>query len=190
MLETIFENKQMPVWEEFAAFQNGNVKSESGDLFVEYKYSNFILKVKNYIHSEGGYGYSFMVGMVEFKNPTQLEFQITIENWFTGLIRIFKREKIKISNTEFDKRFFIRSNKAFKTINVLKDKSLSEKIISFNPVRIEITNTGDFGEIPSKGKYMLYCAKKERFKDLTQLNEIHSLLVAFIENLKENCQIQ
>lgn len=37
---------------------------------------------------------------------------------------------------------------------------------------------------------MLYFAKQERLKNLAQLNEIHSVLVSFIENLKVNCEIQ
>jgi len=192
IIESIFGESQIPVWEEFAKQHNGTLKSESGDLFVEYEYSNFILKVKNYNHVSGSsYSESYMVGMAEFLHPSQLELQITKKDWFISIMKLFKKKKIKVGNDGFDKRFFITSNKELKAITILKDKSLLEKIISFNPTRIEITNVGEsFGEIPSKGKYMLYCAKQEKFKDLTQLNEIHSVLVSFIENLKVNCEIQ
>jgi hypothetical protein len=193
IIKSILGKSQRPIWEEFAKQQNGILKSESGDLFVEYKYLNLILKVKNYNYSVAGSNnsVSYMVGMTEFFHPTQLEFQVTKEDWFTSIIKFFKNKDIKVGNSDFDKRFYITSNKELKTITILKDKSLLEKIISFNPTRIEITNAGEsFGEIPSKGKYMLYCAKQEKLKDLAQLNEIHLVLVSFIENLKENYQIQ
>lgn len=193
IIKSIFGKSQRPIWEEFAKQQNGILKSESGDLFVEYEYLNFILKVKNYNYSVAGSSnsVSYMVGMAEFLHPTQLEFQITKEDWFTSIIKIIKKKEIKVGYSDFDKHFYITSNKELKTITILKDKSLLEKIISFNPTRIEITSTGEsFGEIPSKGKYMLYCAKQEKFKDLAQLNEIHSILVSFVENLKKNYQIQ
>ncbi|MGL2966755.1 hypothetical protein [Flavobacterium sp. XGLA_31] len=192
IFESLFGKSKRPFWDEFAKQQNGTLKSESGDLFVEYKYSNFIFKVKNYNYTNAGGGFSdsYMVGMAEFDHPTQLELQISKEDWFASIVKFFKNKEIKIGNNDFDKRFFITSNKELKTITILKDKSLLEKIILFNPIRIEITNKEDFGEVPSKGKYMLYCVKQEKFKDLAQLNEIHSVLVSFIENLKENCQIQ
>ena len=192
IFESIFGKSQMPIWEEFAEQHNGILKSESGDLFVEYKYSNFVLKIKNFNYNVSGSSYSdsFMVGMVEFQNPTQLELQITKEDWFTGIIKIFKPKDTKVENIDFDRHFFIKSNKEYKAITILRDKLLLKKIISFNPIRIEIINTGDFGEIPRKGKYMLYCAKQEKFKDLAQLNEIHLLLVSFIDNLKDNIHIE
>lgn len=193
IVESIFGKNQRAIWEEFSKQQNGILKSESGDLFVEYKYLNFILKVKNYNYNISGssISVSYLVGMAEFINPSQLEFQITKENWFTSFIKIFKKKEIKVRNKTFDKRFFITSNKELKTISILKDKSLLEKIITLNPTRIEITNSGEsFGEFPSKGKSMLYFAKQERLKNLAQLNEIHSVLVSFIENLKVNCEIQ
>ncbi len=192
IFESIFGKSQRPVWEEFVKQQNGILKSESGDLFVEYEYSNFIFKVKNYNYNVAGSGRieSFMVGIAEFFHPTELELQITKEDWFTGIVKIFKNKEFKVSNNAFDKRFYITSNKESKAITLLRNKSLLEQIISFNPTRIEITNTSDFGEVPSKGKYMLYCAKHEKFTDLNQLNDIHSILVSFTENLKEICQIQ
>ncbi|MGV3696928.1 hypothetical protein [Flavobacterium sp.] len=193
VLESIFGKRQKPIWEEFAEQKNGVLKSESGDLFVEYKYLDFILKIKNYNYTVVGSSYSesYMIGMAEFFHPTQLVLEITKEDWCTGIVKVFKNKGMKIGNSEFDKRFYITSNKELKARTVLNDKSLLEKIISFDPTRIEITNTGKFfGEIPSKGKYILYCAKKEEFKDLKQLNEIHLVLVSFIENLKENCEIK
>lgn len=192
IFESLFGKSSKPIWEEFAQQQNGILKSESGDLFVEYTYSNFIFKVKNYNYYLAGSSYSdsYMVGMAEFEHPTQLELQIIKEDWFTDIISFLKNNEIKIGNNDFDKRFYITSNKELKAKTILKDQALLDKITLFNPVRIEISNKEDFGEIPSKGKYMLYCTKHEKFKDLNQLNEIHSVLVSFIENLKKYSQIQ
>lgn len=192
IIESIFGKSQQPIWEAFAMERNGILKSESGDLFVEYEHSNYIFKIKNYNYTVSGSGRteSFMVGMAEFLNPTALELQITKEDWFASILKIFRNKDITIGHSSFDKQFVVTSNRAFNTITVLKDKLLLEKIISFNPVRIEITKNSDFGETPSKGKYMLYCAKQERFQDLNQLNEIHSLLVSFTESLEKVCQIQ
>ena len=74
----------------------------------------------------------------------------------------------------------------------MKNKVLLEKITSANPTLLEITKEkGLFEEHrPPEGKHMLYFAKQERFKDINQLNFIHSLHSTFIENLKENCSIQ
>ena len=152
IIESLFKKSQRTIWEEFSNQQNGILKSESGDLFVEYEYSNFILKVKNYNYNVAGSGYSdsYMVGMAEFLNPSQLEFQITKDDWFTSIIKIFKNKEIKVGNNDFDKRFYIKSNRELKTKNILKDKLLLEKIISLNPTRIEITHTEEsFGETPS-----------------------------------------
>ena len=102
ILESIFGKRQKPIWEEFAEQKNGVLKSESGDLFVEYKYLDFILKVKNYNYTVAGSGYSdnYMVGMAEFFHPTQLALEITKEDWFTGIVKVFK-------NKEMENTFFV-----------------------------------------------------------------------------------
>ena len=66
-----------------------------------------------------------------------------------------------------------------------------EKIKLANPNLLEITNgKGLFDEIAPSGKYMLYYAKQENFKDINQLNLIHLLLANLIEKLREHCSIQ
>jgi hypothetical protein len=190
-----FNGKDLtPLWEQFAREKNGIVKSTSGDLFVEYPYLNFTFKIANYTYyiTSGGKTYErkYMIGIVEFIHPTQLEICITKEDLFTRIGKIFKNKEILIGNKNFDNKFYIKSNKEFKAIGVLKDKLLIEKITSINPTRIEITNKdGLFGEFPSKDKFMLYYAKQERFENISQLNQIDLLLTTFIENLKENCSI-
>ena len=192
IIESIFGKSQDPIWEAFAMERNGILKSESGDLFVEYEHSNYIFKIKNYNYTVSGSGHteSFMVGMAEFLIPSPLELQITKEDWFASILKFFNNRDITIGHRSFDKQFVVTSSNDFKAIAVLKDKILLERIISFNPVRIEITKNPDFGETPSKGKDMLYCAKQERLQDLHQLSEIHALLVSFTESLEKVCQIQ
>ena len=191
--EFVFGKGSRNIWEQFASEKKGVLKSESGDLFVEYNFLNFIFKIKNYNYRASGSSHekSYMVGMIEFVNPTKFELSITKEDFFTRIYKIFKNNEIKIGDNVFDKSFYIKSNKGLKAISILKNKLLSEKIISIKPTRIEISNNGEFfGEVPKKGKYILYFAIEEAFLGLSQLNEIHSVLVLFSESLKENCQIE
>ena len=195
VLEFIKGKDLTHLWEQFAKEKNGVVKTSSGDLYVEYPHSNFIFKIANYTHyiNSGGKSYEkkYMIGIVEFFHPTQLEICITREDIFTRIGKLFKNKEIVVGNNEFDNKFYLKSNKELKAISVLKDKIIIEKIISMNPTRIEITNKdGLFGEIPSKEKYMLYYAKQERFENINQFYQIDLLLTAFIINLKENCSIQ
>lgn|SRR5574343_27760 len=195
-LQEFIKGKDLtPLWEQFAKEKNGIVKSTSGDLYIEYIFSNFIFKIANYTHyiNSGGKSYEkkYMIGIVEFFHPTQLEICLTKEDLFTRVCKLFKNQEITIGYKDFDNKFYVKSNKKQKAISLLKDKNIIEKIITLNPTRIEITNKdGLFGEIPSNGKYMLYYAKQERLENLNQFYQIDLLLKTFIKNLKEKYEIK
>lgn len=183
------------IWEQFAKEKQGKLKSTSGDLYVDYSYNNFNYKIANFTHyiNSGGRSYEkkYMIGIVEFNNPTKLELCINQEDLFTRISDFFNKKDIVIGNNTFDSKFYIKSNNKFKAISILKDKTILEKIIAMNPTRLEITDKdGLFNEVPKTGKYMLYYAKRERFKDVNQLNQIHNLLETFIDNLKTNYSIE
>lgn len=185
-----------PIWQQYANEKQGEIKSESGDLFVEYLCSEYKFRIGEFTHYivSGGNSYEkkYMIGMVQFTNPNNFELSITPDDLFRKIGKVFKNNEIKIEHKGFDSKFYIKSNHEFKAITILKDKALLEKIISANPTLLEITKKeGLFNEhYPPEGKYMLYFAKQEKFKDINQLNFIHTLLSTFIENLKENCSIQ
>ena len=185
-----------PIWQQFANEKQGELKSTSGDLFVEYPNLDYQFQIGEFTHyvTTGGKSYEnkYMIGMVLFTNPNNFELSITPDDLFKKIGKIFKNNDIKIGHKDFDSKFYIKSNHEFKVKTILKDKALLEKITSANPTLLEITKEeGLFEEHrPPEGKYMLYFAKKERFKDINQLNFIHLLLSTFIENLKENCSIQ
>lgn len=185
-----------PIWQQFANEKQGKLKSTSGDLFVEYSYSDYKFQIGEFTHyvTTGGNSYEkkYMIGIVAFSNLNNFELSITPDDLFRKIGKIFKNNDINIGHKDFDNKFYIKSNHGFKAITILKDKALLEKIRSVNPTLLEITNDkGLFDEHrPPEGKYMLHFAKQEKFKDLNQLNFIHLLLSTFIENLKVNCSIQ
>ncbi|MES2865086.1 MAG: hypothetical protein V4666_13255 [Bacteroidota bacterium] len=185
-----------PIWQQFANEKQGEIKSESGDLFVAYSYSDYNFRIGEFTHYviSGGSSYEkkYMIGMVQFTNPNNFEISITPDDLFRKIGKFFKNNDIKIEHKGFDSKFFIKSNHEFKAITILKDKDLLEKIISADPILLEVTKEkGLFNEHrPLDGKHMLHFAKQEKFKDINQLNYIHLLLSTFIENLKENCSIQ
>lgn len=186
----------MPIWEQFANEKHGKLKSTSGDLFVEYLHSNFKIQIGEFTHyvTSGGQTYEskYLIGILDFTNPDNFELSISPEDLLAKLGKLLKNEDIKIGNKNFDSKFLVKSNHEFKAVTVLRDKSLMEKIILANPTLLEITrNKGLFDEHrPPEGKFMLYFAKQEKFKEINQLNSIHLLLLTFIEKLKENFQIQ
>jgi hypothetical protein len=182
------------IWEQFAVEKNGTLKSTSGDLFVEYSHSDFCYKITNHTHyiTSGGRTYEkkYMIGIVQFNNPTKFELCVTKEDILTKIGKIFNIKDIRINNTYFDTKYFLKSNYEYKATSILKNEDLLNLIITLNPDRIEITNkNGLFDEIPDNGKYMLYFAKQEKLKTIDQLNLIHSTLSSFIEILKNNYSI-
>ena len=184
-----------PIWQLFANEKFGELKSSSGDLFVEYLWSDFHFRIGESTHyvTSGGRTFEkkYMIGTVFFTNPSNFELSISPNDLFAKIGKIFKNCDITIGNKSFDSKFFIKSNHEFKAKSILKDKTILEKITLANPTLLEITNKkGIFDEIAPPGKYMLYFAKTERFKDIDQLNLIHFLLANLIDNLKENCSIQ
>jgi hypothetical protein len=131
-----------------------------------------------------------MIGIVQFNNPTKFELCVTKEDILTKIGEIFNIKDIRINNTYFDTKYFLKSNYDYKATSILKNEDLLNLIITLNPDRIEITNkNGLFDEIPDNGKYMLYFAKQEKLKTIDQLNLIHSTLSSFIEILKNNYSI-
>lgn len=188
----LFSNDLKPIWKQFCEEQNGNLKSESGDIYASYTYENFHFKIKDYTYRVAGSSYEekYIVGYVEFSNPIPLELSLTKEDVFTEIGKFFNNKELKVGNPLFDKKFFITSNKELKAITILRDKQLTEQIIALNPTRVEITNKEEFfGERPSNKHYMLYVVKQDKLKDISQLNEMHAVLVTFTENLRLNCQI-
>jgi hypothetical protein len=185
-----------PIWQQFANEKQGELKSSSGDLFVDYLYSDFKFRIGEFTHyvTSGGNSYEkkYMIGIVIFTNPNNFELSLSPDDLFAKLGKIFKNDDITIGNKSFDSMFYIKSNHKLKAITILKNKVLLEKITSANLTLLEITKEkGLFEEhCPPEGKYMLYFAKQEKFKDINQLNFIHLLCSTFIENLKENCSIQ
>jgi len=184
-----------PIWQQFANEKQGELKSSSGDLFVDYLYSDFKFRIGEFTHyvTSGGKSYEkkYIIGIVIFTNPANFELSITPDDLFAKIGKIFKNNDVTIGHKSFDSKFYIKSNHEFKAITILKDKTLLERIALANPTLLEITKEkGIFNEIAPPGKYMLYCAKQERFRDINQLNSLHLLLATFIDNLKENCMIQ
>ncbi len=184
-----------PIWQQFANEKQGELKSSSGDLFVDYLHSNFKFRIGEFTHyvTSGGNTYEkkYMIAIVIFTNPSNFELSISPDDLFAKIGKIFKNKDITIGHKSFDSKFYIKSNHEFKAKAILKDKVLLEKIALANPTLLEITNEkGMFDEIAPSGKYMLYFAKQERFKDIDQLNFIHLLLTTLIDNLKETCSIQ
>lgn len=182
------------IWDRFTVEKNGTLKSSSGDLFIEYSHSGLCFKITNHTHyiTSGGRTYEkkYMIGIVQFNNPTKLELCVTKEDILTKIAKMFNRKDISIKNTDFDKKYFLKSNYEYKATSILKNEYLLNLIISLNPDRLEITNkNGLFDEIPDKGKYMLYFAKQEKLQTIDQLNQIHLLLNNFIEILKNNYSI-
>jgi hypothetical protein len=182
------------IWEQFTVEKNGTLKSTSGDLFVEYAHSSFCFKITNHTHyiTSGGRTYEkkYMIGIVQFNNPTKFELCLTKEDFLTKIGKIFNIKDIKINNAYFDTKYFLKSNYEYKATSILKNEDLLNLIITLNPDRIEITNkNGLFDEIPDNGKYMLYFAKQEKLKTIDQLYLIHSTLNSFIEILKNNYSI-
>ncbi len=182
------------LWEEFANEKQGTLKSESGDLFVQYKCGSFNCRIGNYTHyiNSGGNSYErkFMTGIVEFQNPSKFGLLITKEDFLTEIGKIFNGKDITIGNKIFDSKFNIKSNKELQTKIILKNKELLEQILEINPTRIEITNNdGLFNEMPSKGKYMIYYAKQEDFSEINQLKQIDRLFITILNSLKNNCSI-
>lgn len=185
-----------PIWQEFANEKKGELKFISGDLFVDYPHSDYKFRMGEFTHyitsGSNTYEKKYMIGIVQFTNPFNFELSITPDDLFSKIGKVFKNNDIKIGHKDFDSKFYIKSNHEFKAITILKDKALLEKITSINPTLLEITKEKGLFDVhhPPEGKYMLYFAKREKFKDINQLNSIHSLLTSFIENLKENCSIQ
>ncbi len=182
------------IWEQLATERNGILKSESGDLFIEYSHSDFYFKIKEHTHyiTSGGKTYEkkYIIGIVQFVNTTKLELCITKEDMLTKILKMFNKKDISIKNKDFDTKYFLKSNYEYKATSILKNDNLLNKIISLNPDRLEITNKdGLFDEIPNEGKHMLYFAKQGKLKTIDQLNQIHSLLNNFIEILKNNYSI-
>lgn len=182
-----------PIWQRFANEKQGKLKSTSGDLFVNYLYSDYKFHIGEFTHYVTSTSKKkYMIGMVLFTNPNNFELSIAPDDWFRKIVKIFKNNDIKIGHKDFDSKFYIKSNHDFKAVTLLKNKVLLDKIITANPILLEITDdTGLFNEHrPPEGKYMLHFAKQESLKDINQLNLIHLLLSTFVENLKENCLIQ
>lgn len=194
LLKSIIGNGSEPIWEAFAKQKMGVLKSESGDLFVEYSHDDLTFKIGNFTHystSESVYNPTYMIGIVEFLNPTQFELCLTKEDLITKIRKRFTKKEINLGNRVFDDAFFIESNQGVTATTILRDEQLSREIAELKPTRIEITNKdGLFGHAPSTGYYMLYYVKKESFRNLEQLNQLHSLLVSFIDTLKDHCSIK
>ena len=184
-----------PMWQQFANEKHGELKSSSGDLFVDYLYSDFKFQIGEFTHyvtsGHNTYENKYLIGIVIFENSANFELSISPDDLFAKLGKLIKNEDIEIGNKTFDRKFLIKSNHKFKAVTILSDKALQEKITSANPTLLEITKAnGLFDEHhPPEGKYMLYFAKQEKFNNINQLNFIHLLLSTFIENLKENCSI-
>lgn len=182
-----------PIWQQFANEKQGKLKSTSGDLFVNYLYSDYKFHIGEFTHYVTSTSKKkYMIGIVLFTNPNNFEISIAPDDWFRKIGKIFNNKDIKIGHKDFDSKFYFKSNHEFKALTILKNKALLDKIISANPTLLEITKEkGLFNEhIPPEGKYMLHFAKQESFKDVNQLNLIHLLLSTFVENLKENSSIQ
>lgn len=184
-----------PIWQQFANKKQGELKSSSGDLFVDYLYSDFKFQIGEFTHyvtsGDKSYEDKYIIGIVLFTNPANFDLSITPDDLFAKIGKIFNNNDVTIGNKNFDSQFYIKSNHEFKAITILKDKVLLEKIALSNPTLLEITKgKGIFDEIAPPGKYMLYFAKQEKLKDINQLNSLHLLLTTFIDNLKENCKIQ
>lgn len=186
-LSYIFENKKdISFWNDFTSLKKGKLKSKSGDLFVEYKYENINFKIGEYTHYITGHSkeYYFKYGVIEISNETGYELTISKEDLFTKIKKIFNNEDIKINHSIFNKKYNIKSNKPLKTISLLNNKDLNNSIISFNPLRIEITKeNGLFDEKPINCNYMLYIIKEGKITNINQLTEIHDLIYNIFKKL-------
>jgi hypothetical protein len=193
---TFFRGKDLtPMWQQFTDEKQGKLKSSSGDLYIEYLYSNFQFQLaeKTRYQTDGKQTtkQKYIVGIVCFTNPNNFELSISQDDLYAKIKKALKNNDIETGYKNFDDTFYIKSNHEFKAKSILLKKTVMEQLTAVNPSQLEITTEkGFFNEVPPNGKYQLYFTKPEKVTNSKQLHIVHELLVTFIESLKGNCQIQ
>ncbi len=185
--KSIFGKDYGPVWQQFAKESRGTY-SPISDARVEFPYKDFKITFDAYTHYTvvGGssYEHEYTRGLVEFISPDGFKLLITQQGFIDNVGKLFGAQDIQIGDTQFDKKFMVKSNDETKALLTLSNNSILKALQQLKTIRLDITNDeGIWSEKPKEGNFMLYYVLDGKITHIDQLNKLYSLFADTLDTL-------